>query len=74
MKGNKSLLDIHRNIKWLVVGFRNTSITRRLTIALVMLIIPFLGNGAINHHVRPELAEGRLWQYTAPSNRLGITK
>ena len=34
--------------------------------------MPFLGDDAINSPVRPELVEGQVWQYTAPSNRLGI--
>ena len=36
-------------------------------------VIPFLGDHAINGPVRPELVEGWLWQYTAPSNGFGIS-
>jgi hypothetical protein len=36
--------------------------------------IPFLGDRIMNGSARPELAYGRVQQFTAPSNKLGIVE
>ena len=78
VEGIVKLLDLHGKKATQECGnsiFANKSSRQQIvmsTFGRFGRVIPFLGDHAINGPVRPELVEGWLWQYTAPSNGFGI--